>query len=309
MSFPNLYTIKYIKGDNYERAFDLSEGRVLNLCGDTWTVSDEGEGAKLHFITEDNTSSDSRVIKPGQTFVAPRYEAIVVAVRPEGSEDACTSTPKFDNTYKSSDNRFNMTIDPHDTSAPKSYRMSGRRQITFGDVSILTDNLGVKATAHEELGGGRKLKTHYTIMPGETKEILGKKYTVTTEDRNLSWVVSERKRSGPAATILEVTVDDPDFDSRMKIPLKMPWYMNVGDSEKHENAIFTAKEGHLEVLYTRETQGILRPATTRIYPSETWSNSSYTVSVKEIDESEVAQKRARGDDEDRPGEESECSEA
>ncbi|KAK6906955.1 hypothetical protein I204_00239 [Kwoniella mangroviensis CBS 8886] len=144
-------------------------------------------------------------------------------------------------------------------------------------------------------------------MPGETKVILGKKYTVTTEDQNLSGVASGRKRSGPASTVLEVTVDDPDYNSRMRTPLKIPWYMNVGDSESHGNAIFTAKEGHLEVLYPRKTQGILRPATTQIYPSKTWSNSSYTVSAKEIDESEVAQKRVRGDDEDSPGEESECS--
>ncbi|WWD08647.1 hypothetical protein V865_006760 [Kwoniella europaea PYCC6329] len=223
---------------------------------------------------------------------------------------ASAPTPQFDDTYKSSDTRFNMTIDPQDGFATRSYRMSGRRQITFGDVSILTDNLGVEATAHEEPGGGRELKTHYTIMPGETKEILGKNYTATTEDQqHLSGVASGRKRSGPAGTILEVTVDDPDFNSRMKTHLKMPWYMNVGDCESHENAIFTAKERHLEVLYTRETQGIIRPATTQIYPSETWSNSSYRVSVKKIDESEVPQKRIRGDDEDSPGVESECSEA
>ncbi|WWD08648.1 hypothetical protein V865_006761 [Kwoniella europaea PYCC6329] len=87
MSSARLYRVKYIKGDNEERSFDLTEGSVLNICGDRWTPSNEREGGKLQFISENSTYSISRVFT-GQTFASPRYEAVVVAARPEGSEDA-----------------------------------------------------------------------------------------------------------------------------------------------------------------------------------------------------------------------------
>ncbi|OCF58292.1 hypothetical protein L486_04323 [Kwoniella mangroviensis CBS 10435] len=117
MSLSSLYKIKYIKGDNDERSFNLTECSALNLCGDRWTISDEGEGARLHFLTENSTSSDSKVIKPDQILVAPRYKASVIVARSEGSEGTSTSSPSLDSPYQDSDTISTMTIDPQDGSA------------------------------------------------------------------------------------------------------------------------------------------------------------------------------------------------